>query len=79
MPYIRPDARVAVETGAKIETPGELNYAITCLVRDYLGDKLSYQKINDAIGALGCAQMEVYRRIAAPYEDKKIQENGDVF
>ena len=31
------------------------------------------------IGALECAKLELYRRIAAPYEDTKIQENGEVY
>ena len=28
-------------------------------------------------GVIRCVQMELYRRIASPYEDKKILENGD--
>jgi hypothetical protein len=39
----------------------------------------SYQSINDVLGALEGAKLEFYRRIAAPYEDTKIQENGDVY
>jgi hypothetical protein len=27
---------------------------------------------------LECCKLELYRKIAAPYEDIKIQENGDV-
>jgi len=30
-------------------------------------------------GVLECAKLELYRRIAAPYEDTKIEENGDVY
>jgi hypothetical protein len=40
---------------------------------------LSYQTINDIVGALEGAKLEFYRRVAVPYEDKKIIENGDVF
>lgn len=40
---------------------------------------MSYQAINDIIGALESAKMEIYRRIAAAYEDQKILENSDVF
>jgi len=25
-----------------------------------------------------CAKMEIYRRLVAPYEDRKIVQNGDV-
>jgi len=31
------------------------------------------------VGVLECAKMELYRRVAAPYEDKKKEENGDVY
>ena len=40
---------------------------------------LKYSEINSVIGVLECAKMELYRRIAAPYEDKKCEENGDVY
>jgi len=40
---------------------------------------LSYTQINAVIGVLECAKMELYRRIAAPYEDKKSRESGDVY
>jgi len=34
--------------------------------------------MNDAIGALEGAKLELYRRVISKYEDKKIMENGDV-
>jgi hypothetical protein len=62
-----------------IENCGELNYAITVLVQSYLKRKgRRYQNINDVVGALEGAKLELYRRTAAPYEDEKIEENGDV-
>lgn len=62
------------------KTPGELNYAISVLVRRYIPwKKLNYQIANDIIGALECQKLEVYRRLIAPYEDQKIKENGDVY
>ena len=63
----------------KIETAGNLNYLITRLCLMYLGKDYNYAMINSAIGALECAKQELYRRIAIPYEDKKIKENGDVY
>lgn len=30
-------------------------------------------------GVLRCAQLEFYRRVLAPYEDKKRKQNGDVY
>lgn len=80
MPYISKSRRTALEPSGKPETAGELNYAVTRLVDRYLSEKgLRYQNINEAIGVLECAKLELYRRIAAPYEDKKIQEEGDVY
>jgi hypothetical protein len=40
---------------------------------------LSYADYNSIIGVLECAKLEIYRRTAAPYEDEKIEQNGDVF
>ena len=63
----------------KIESCGELNYILTLMVHNYIKRKgLRYQNINDVIGALEGAKTEFYRRVAAPYEDQKISDNGDV-
>ena len=80
MPYIAKAERVALyETGARAKTPGQLNYFITLLIEEYWTDHPNYQGINDIVGALEGAKLEFYRRIAAPYEDTKIQLNGDVY
>mgnify|MGYP001565497510 CR=1 FL=1 len=83
MPYIIQDRRdhIITFTGTEFaDTSGELNYLLTQVVLTYLDRKgKSYQTINDIIGALEGAKLEFYRRVAAPYEDKKIQENGDVY
>lgn len=79
MPYIKQEDRgkVAIK-GA--DTAGELNYELTTTIRAYVSRKgLSYQAINDVVGALEGCKMEFYRRIATPYEDNKIKENGDVY
>jgi hypothetical protein len=61
-------------------TVGELNYGITKLVDAWLMDQgISYSSINAAIGVLECAKLELYRRIAAPYEDSKKAINGDAY
>jgi hypothetical protein len=31
------------------------------------------------VGVLECAKQELYRRILIPYEDAKIELNGDVY
>lgn len=81
MPYIKQDVRRGLHEGHIMEeNPGELNYTLTIICREYMKHKgLSYQTINDILGALEGAKQEFYRRVAAPYEDKKIEENGDVY
>ena len=70
-----------VVIGSSIDNAGELNYAITELLRFYLDTTTGhrYRYYNEAIGVLECAKMELYRRLVAPYEDEKIKENGDVY
>jgi len=58
------------------EVDGELNYLITKILKEIY--PLRYFHINKAIGALECIKLEFYRRVAAPYEDTKIKESGDV-
>lgn len=76
---------------------------IKAIIQDYVanaGPVINYQIVNDVVGALMCASLELGRRlgdvtasqfligvigndfydeIAAPYEDGKIIENGDVY
>lgn len=80
MPYLKERRRLELDAGQNVETPGELNYMITKLCTEYLGGMgLSYGTINDIVGALECAKQEFYRRVAAPYENDKIEQNGDVY
>ena len=63
-----------------MRTAGELNYMLTCVIREYMERrKLSYQVINDIIGALEGAKLEFYARVARPYEDSAKDRNGDVY
>jgi len=55
---------------------GNLNYLITRILKEAY--PLRYFNINRAIGVLECCKLEYYRRVAAPYEDTKITQNGDV-
>lgn len=69
--------------------PGLLNYTITSLIKRVYKQSLqaetgnenpqmTYSDHNEVVGMLDCAKMEFYRRNTAPYEDVKIQQNGDV-
>lgn len=84
MPYIAKDRREVVnplsyDTVMPINA-GELNYVLTVYLKHYFENQGGrYQQINDIMGALEGAKMEFYRRVAAPYEDTKIKENGDVY
>lgn len=85
MPYIKQEARKAIEdplaeADVAIASPGELNFAITTLCKKYL-DKhgINYTKLNEVVGVLECAKLELYRRRVVSYEDLKIKENGDVY
>lgn len=79
MPYINQISRQ--ELGRRSpETVGELNFAVTGLLTRFLTDKgLNYTNYNNVIGVLECAKLELYRRMIAPYEDIRCQDNCDVY
>ena len=93
MPYIREDKRKQIEseldqlvikfleTQDEGGTAGRLNYVISSMIGAILKNDrlLSYARINELIGVLECAKMELYRRVATPYEDDKSRLNGDVY
>ena len=81
MPYVDKDARTRLDKREMPKNAGELNYAITKLVDGYLKSKgtIRYAHLNEVMGAMECAKLELYRRIAVPYEDSKIEQNGDVY
>ena len=59
---------------------GRLNYFISSVAQGLItANGVSYSFVNDFIGVLECVKLELYRRVASPYEDSKIIENGDVF
>lgn len=87
MPYIKPENRKKYEktlqelintlkTLPPEEVDGELNYVMTKILKSIY--PLRYYHINKAIGVLECVKLEFYRRVAAPYEDLKIKDSGDV-
>ena len=88
MPYIVPERReelqeLIMDLSKKLKfmraSAGDLNYVVTRLMLNHIDDAgLNYSTINDLIGMLECSKMELYRRVAAPYENQKIFKNGDV-
>jgi hypothetical protein len=89
MPYIKTESREklvkeyppnCMDLGVEFpDEAGELNYVISMIIKNYFNHKPCYQTINDIVGALEGAKLEFYRRVAAPYEDTKMKENGDVY
>ena len=80
MPYISQENRAYLARGILPRKPGELNYRISRFCNDYIESfGMSYQVLNEVIGVLECAKLELYRRLLAPYEDIKREINGDVY
>lgn len=59
---------------------GAINYLNFKIVRRRLSKpgNLSYFMFAAIVGSLMCCVMEIYRRLVIPYENQKIQQNGDV-
>ena len=81
MPYIKPEKRKIMDKvvdamiDAGVEVNGDLNY-ILCSFASLKTP--SYKNYKNFIGELNEAAAEIRRRLLAPYEDKKLEENGDV-
>ena len=58
---------------------GPLNYVITRLLIDTLPDAQFYSRYALYMGIIETIKLEMYRRLIAPYEGKKAEENGDVY
>ncbi len=84
MPYIKMEDRekfndMIDSIASRVNSRGDLNYIITRLIHKYLKNTvINYDNLNACIGVLECAKLELYRVIAAPYENVKIIENGTV-
>lgn len=56
---------------------GRINYCFSRVIMGVM-KTISYKNIAMATGVLENIKQEFYRRLAAPYEDKKMLENGDI-
>lgn len=83
MPYIVSKDKPPIWTAAMAlqsktgNSPGNLNYAITNLL--LATQPKTYADFNALVGVLECVKLEFYRRAISVYEEKKKQENGDVY
>ena len=61
------------------EVYGHLNYIISSILKRYVDAKgKRYFRLQNLIGVLECAKMEMNRRIVGIYEDEAIEKNGDI-
>ena len=93
MPYIKPDQRKRIDQAVDNLTSrirataqqddcvpdGMLNYAMTKLLLGTICKKMNYASAERAIGCLECCKLEMYRKLAGPYEDRKAKTNGEVY
>jgi hypothetical protein len=93
MPYIKEDRRLRLDdcisemvncldggrynTDSLEEILGDINYTFSRILTGLMGQP-SYNKIAMITGVLENIKQEHYRRVASPYEDKKIVQNGDI-
>ncbi len=80
MPYIKDSDRREIARGRNPVNVGELTYLISRVCDTYLNfHEDNYQTRAEITAALENTKLEFYRRIIVPYEDKKIEENGDMW
>lgn len=90
MPYIEKRRREALDRHLaplvkELEAPlgsytaGEFNYVITKLLLAVWDVRHSYSTAAHLVGILDTVKAEFYRRAVVPYEEKKKEDNGDVY
>lgn len=93
MPYITQSKRQEINDCMKdildylnnhVVSIGEINFMISNLINFLIrksceNDSFNYSICNELIGVLECAKLELYRKVIAKYEEKKIQENGSLY
>lgn len=86
MPYIKEEDRKKLDSIVDqmilkgVEPDGKLNYIIFKFCKEYFEHKAkkSYNNLKNFIAELTECGAEIRRRMLSPYEDEKIEENGDV-
>jgi len=84
MPYIKRERRSLFDShleacASQILNEGDFNYCIykmASLLIEGIGG--NYQNLSMCSSAMEHAKLEWYRKRVAPYEEKKIAENGDI-
>ena len=88
MPYIKQEDRTKFDEGiadilGALQAEdnvkmGDINYVFSAIIWSLFKDNESYTLGNNLVGVLECVKQEFYRRLAAPYENNKVCEHGDV-
>jgi hypothetical protein len=82
MPYIKPENRpdmdriVRLMLDMEVKANGDLNYILYAFCKRHVVP--NYNNYKNYCGELRQCATEIERRIIAEYEDKKIDENGDI-
>jgi hypothetical protein len=82
MPYVKQERRsdlnkvVVAMSEAGVKADGDLNYILYRFCKYHVTP--SYNNYKNFCGEIHQAATEIERRLLAPYEDSKIDENGDV-
>ena len=82
MPYIKPEVRndmdrvVELMKEVGVQADGDLNYILYKFCKEEV--EPGYNTYKNFCGELRQCATEIERRILAPYEDEKAEENGDV-
>jgi hypothetical protein len=82
MPYIKQEDRAVMDmvvktmADADVRANGDLNYILYAFCKRHINP--SYNEYKNFCGELRQCATEIERRLLGPYEDTKIEENGDV-
>lgn len=82
MPYVNQNKRTILDNivdemeAHGIKADGDLNYVLYAYCKRNI--EPSYNNYKNFIGELRQCATEIERRMLGPYEDEKIEENGDV-
>ena len=74
--YLQPLSHEMLKFMLELQEPGILNYILFNHCVHFVNP--SYTNYKNFIGELNECVAEIRRRLLAPYEDKKIEENGDI-
>jgi len=84
MPYVRIERKKALDPliqslAEQVTNPGDMAYVVTRLMVAQTPPEPRYADLCTVYGNILLTAQEFWRRVVAPYENKKWLENGDGF